>query len=1547
MTRTQGHPASRSRLLLAAALIPSAALLAGCAAAPQAHADGHSLDVEISTGVASPADLQTVPFGMKFNKAINASTLGASVVNASSGTVQNLRAAPLYDAAFGGQFDRPSRVAVDGSSGTLYVVDSIGASVRAFNSTTGNRVADFLGPFGHPVGVAVGGSGSVYVADSAEGLILVFDPAGNRTGVIPGPFGRLSDVAVDGSSGRIYAADAAADVVLVLNSNGSNVANITGLDDPYGVAVDGSGSIYVADAGSGSIRVFDSALRHAGDMRAPSAYPYGVAVDGSGAVYAADASNDRILAFDADGSRLADLPGQFERPYGVAVDGFSGRIYAADTGSGRILAFDAAYAFDVADLADGQRLEVSVPAGRVMDAAGNANEASNVVAVDIALEPPAVLSAAVTGPDRITVRYDKPVTAAGAAYGAFAASGAADPHLVDPLSGNGGAVHVLALSGGAGLPTHATGVMTINQTAVIGPAGIALGASEVHAEAVADGQAPEITSAAVTGPNQITIRYSEPVNSTASAYGALAVDDATRAYAPSPLSGNGTAVHALAFAGPAAPAYATGAVSINQTAVTDAAGNAFGDSAAHPRALADGQAPTVTSIALTGPKQVTIRYSEPVTVTLNAYGLPDCPAGVQPGSSSCRQPGTRLRIDFGFCTYPASPLSGNGGAVHTVAFARCTAGDTSTGTLLLQEPEVTDAAGTALGTSTTTQRALDNNLKPGITSAEVTGPNRVTITYSEPVNSTASAYGTLTIGGEARSYASGKLSGSGTASHALAFTGAAAPANATGAVAINQAAVTDSDGNALGASASHSQALADGQAPEITSAEVTGPRQVTIRYSEPVTAKNSAYGPLAVDGIPRAHQRDLPPGASSSHAFEFAGGAPAPTGAAGAVTISQPKVADLSGNALGSSASYQRALADGQAPGVEFAAVTGPNRITITYSEPVTAAASAYGALTIGGEIRPYASDKLSGGTTASHALAFTGAAAPANATGAVTMDQTAVADFSGNALGASAAYQQALLPGQAPRITSAAVTGPNRITINYSEPVTAAASAYGALVVDGIARAYAADPLSGNGTASHALAFADGAPAPTDAAGAVTIDQTAVADLAGTALGSSASYPQALADGQALRLLSAAVTGPNRVTITYSEPVTAAASAYSLLAVDGRSRAFASNPLSGSGTASHALAFAGPAAPTDAVGAVTIDQTAVADLSGNALGASAAYRQALADGQALRLLSAAVTGPGSIAIRYSEPVNSTASAYGALVVDGIARAYAADPLSGNGTASHALEFAGGGASVPTGATGTITIDRAAVTDSAGNALGASAARPRALADGQAPRITFAMVTGPQQLTIRYSEPVTVTADAYGTPTCYSLIVINRPDEVRCTQPGDRLIRMVVGEPIRYTYPRNPLSGNGGDVHVLAFKHPLMQSADPDTLYVGQPGVTDSAGNALGSLARAPQALAGNEPPAILSAAVTGPDRVIIRYDKPATAAGLAYGALVVDGIARAYASNPLSGNGGAAHALAFAGPAAPDNATGTIAINQTAITGPVGRAIGDSAAAPQALADG
>ncbi|MEU8843089.1 RICIN domain-containing protein [Streptomyces roseus] len=143
------------------------------------------------------------------------------------------------------------------------------------------------------------------------------------------------------------------------------LAAAAGLSHPYGVAVDGTGTVYFSEysahrvrkvTADGKISTFaGTGEADCGGDDGPAAsaflnYPRGVAVDGMGAVYVADAGNHRVRKVTAEGeistfagTGAAGVGGdggpataaELDRPYGVAVDG-TGVVYIADAENHRV-----------------------------------------------------------------------------------------------------------------------------------------------------------------------------------------------------------------------------------------------------------------------------------------------------------------------------------------------------------------------------------------------------------------------------------------------------------------------------------------------------------------------------------------------------------------------------------------------------------------------------------------------------------------------------------------------------------------------------------------------------------------------------------------------------------------------------------------------------------------------------------------------------------------------------------------------------------------------------------------------------------------------------------------------------------------------------------------------------------------------------------------------------------------------------------------------------------------------------------------------------------
>jgi len=194
------------------------------------------------------------------------------------------------------QLRGPVGVAVD-TAGNLFIVDQGNACVRkvtlggVISTVAGNGVYGFSGDGGpatsaqlnSPAGVAVDTAGDLFIADSGNNRVRKVTPGGV-----------ISTVAGNGSEGF---------------SGDGGPATFAQLSDPYGVGVDAAGNLFIADSPNDRIRKVtpggvintvagNGSFGFSGDGRpansAQLSDPYGLAVDLAGDLFIADSVNSRI-----------------------------------------------------------------------------------------------------------------------------------------------------------------------------------------------------------------------------------------------------------------------------------------------------------------------------------------------------------------------------------------------------------------------------------------------------------------------------------------------------------------------------------------------------------------------------------------------------------------------------------------------------------------------------------------------------------------------------------------------------------------------------------------------------------------------------------------------------------------------------------------------------------------------------------------------------------------------------------------------------------------------------------------------------------------------------------------------------------------------------------------------------------------------------------------------------------------------------------------------------------------------------------------------------
>jgi hypothetical protein len=289
------------------------------------YADGKLLGTATLAGSPPTATFTTTALALGPHT-ITARYSGDSDFAASSSGVEPASAQAVVPAA---GLSSPFGVAVDGS-GDVFIADAgNNRVVEVKPDGTQTTVASGLSG---PTGVAVDGAGDVFIADYGHNRVVEVKPDGTQTTVGSG-LSLPDGVAVDGS-GDVFIADRGNDRVVEVKPDGTQTTVASGLNFPHDVAVDGSGDVFIAD--SYNNRVLE--VKPDGTQTTVGSgldFPSGVAVDGSGDVFIADDFNNRVVEVKPDGTQTTVGSG-LSYPDGVAVDG-SGDVFIADSGNNRVV----------------------------------------------------------------------------------------------------------------------------------------------------------------------------------------------------------------------------------------------------------------------------------------------------------------------------------------------------------------------------------------------------------------------------------------------------------------------------------------------------------------------------------------------------------------------------------------------------------------------------------------------------------------------------------------------------------------------------------------------------------------------------------------------------------------------------------------------------------------------------------------------------------------------------------------------------------------------------------------------------------------------------------------------------------------------------------------------------------------------------------------------------------------------------------------------------------------------------------------------------------
>jgi sugar lactone lactonase YvrE len=225
--------------------------------------------------------------------------------------------------------------AVFDSAGTLYVTNYGDNSIVKI--TAGGKISPFVAGLNRPQGITIDAQGNFYVANSGANNVLKITTAG-EVSIYASGFSNPYELRFN-ASGNLFVTNSGDHTVARVDSKGTvSVFARSIADKPEGMTYDPAGNLYIGNTSDNTVTRLD-ADETISVIGTGFNSPRGIAVSGSGDVFVANYSAGSISK--VSGGVKSTLVSSLQGPYGVALDS-AGNLYVSENQANRISRIDTA-----------------------------------------------------------------------------------------------------------------------------------------------------------------------------------------------------------------------------------------------------------------------------------------------------------------------------------------------------------------------------------------------------------------------------------------------------------------------------------------------------------------------------------------------------------------------------------------------------------------------------------------------------------------------------------------------------------------------------------------------------------------------------------------------------------------------------------------------------------------------------------------------------------------------------------------------------------------------------------------------------------------------------------------------------------------------------------------------------------------------------------------------------------------------------------------------------------------------------------------------------